>query len=345
MARYLDESSNLQRLFTTLEYQLESAAHTSNIYARNAQLLALTSQSLHIEFILLDILKEWTECRQDASPWPNLSMEQWKKRLLQSNIGESCMSEFEEEAALDTVAFDIFSTLITHHVFKEMEDDRAFYDLKEDGFRGDNANALEAALNGVAGMDASYALEVAEDAISQLVITIEGVMQVVETKDHELVTELMERRSKAGRKPTSCFLPQTPVEALRRDVGKLFDSIAVDNEKVQLGGNLYDRKYVFVLLYYRFISQRLAHRKLNVLSYSLFLVEALNLPGNPASFRKSLNNWIQKIALYDCTFEELTMERIRNRRHECQMTKEEFPVWTFVSGELEKVIDELGLFV
>lgn len=346
MAQYLYEITRLHELTGTLKSLMLGMNSALNVYTRNAMLLSVATQSLHIEFSLLELLNEFNKNRRRTSIWRDTRIS-GLKRYLDSFLMSECLDPLviEPEDDLDNAEFDIFSTLMVHHVFKEREDGRAFYDLKSDGLRPDNANALEAALKGVAGMDPYYAVEVVEDAISQLMVTIEEMERIFETKSYNEIPEVIERRKKAGRKPTSCFLPQTPVELLQRDVRRLYESIAVDDDRVQLGGNLYDRKYVFVLLYYRFIAKNWAYRKLNVLNYSRFLVEALGLTDNPASFRKSLNNWIQKIDLYHCTFEELTMEKIHNRYLENQLTEEEFPIWTFVGGELDKVIDELGLFV
>ena len=108
---------------------------------------------------------------------------------------------------------------------------------------------------------------------------------------------------------------------------------------MRLGHQEYDRKYVFVLLCYRFIRAGLMYRKLNVSCYSKFIVSALGLSVSLPSFRKSMNNWMQKIDLYGCTFEELTREQIRQKRfHEQQLTLDEYEVWCMVDQELDKAL-------
>ena len=52
------------------------------------------------------------------------------------------------------------------------------------------------------------------------------------------------------------------------------------------------------------------HTKLNVSCYSSFIANALDLDVNFPSFRKSMNNWMQKIDLYGCTFHELKREDV-----------------------------------
>ena len=118
-----------------------------------------------------------------------------------------------------------------------------------------------------------------------------------------------------------------------------------DDRNPPLSHALTWHKYVFVLLCYRFIRAGLMLRKLNVSCYSQFIVSAFELSVNFPSFRKSMNNWMQKIDLYDCTFEELTREMIAQKRyHEQQLTLDEYEVWCMVDKELGKAMEESGAF-
>ena len=346
MANTYYEQRYLPYQLETLKRQMECVEYTLNSYARVSQLLAVTTQSLHIEFTLLSMLRSWSD---DSAENPRLDFnpDYWIRQFSRFDM-DTCWHPYDWEIDCESVYavdYDIHSTLMVHQVRKELEDGRAFYDLKEDGFRSDNANALDFALKHVGDMDCHYAQEVAQDAIDQLVVTIDEVARVARTKCYEQIPSMMDQQKRVGRKATSCFLPHVSVDALKKDVRRLFETIPSTDGEVVLGGKAYDRKYVFVLLYYRFIRMGLAHQRPNVLSYSMFLTEALDLEGNSSSFRKCLNNWFQKITLYDCTFDELTPEKIRNRCFDQQMTEEEFSVWTFVDGELSKVIDGMRLGV
>lgn len=346
MANTYYEQRHLLQQLETLKHQMECVDYSLNSYVRVSQLLAVTTQSLHIEFTLLSMLKSWSEGSPE-NPHLSFDPDYWSRQFSHFDTC-SCWYpyEWEEDSeAIDSIDFDIFSTLMVHHTRKERQDGRDLYDIKQYGLRTDNANALEFALKYVGGMDCYYAQEVAEDAIDQLVVTLDEVTRVLHTKNYSQIPKSTERCSRVGRKATSCFLPEAPVSTLKEEVKKLYGVISTPEGNVLLGGNTYDRKYMFVLLYYRLIRMGMAHLRPNVLSYSMFLTEALDLGGNPSSFRKCLNNWFQKINLYDCTFSELTLEKIHDRCFDRQMTEEEFSVWTFVDGELAKVIDAMGLML
>lgn len=228
-----------------------------------------------------------------------------------------------------------------HHVSKEKAEGRDFYNLKEDGMRRDNANALDFALGHLANMAPSYAAEVAEDAVYQLGVIFAELERVLGGD----VRVAVETPVRAGRKAMSCFLPSVDTERLRKAFRRFMQGISTGKGKVRMGNQEYDRKYVFVLLYYRFIRAGLVYRKLNVTCYSLFVSVALELEGNIASFRKSMNNWMQKIDLYDCTFEELTKEMVSGKRHhEQQLTPDEWEVWCMVDKELDKAIADSHAF-
>ena len=344
MANTYYEQSILLPQMEALKHQMECVEYTLNSYARVSQLLAITTQSLHIEFALLSMLNSWREGSPE-NPKLTFNPDDWARQFSHFDMDSRWYPyEWEEDPEnIDSIEFDIFSTLMVHRTRKEREDGRDFYDINLYGLRSDNANALEFALKHVTGMDCYYAQEVAQDAIDQLVVTLDEVTRVFHTKNYEQIPKPTERCSRVGRKATSCFLPDAPVSALKEEVKKLYDAISTPEGNVLLGGNPYDRKYMFVLLYYRLVRKGMAHQRPNVLSYSMFLTEALDLEGNSSSFRKCLNNWFQKITLYDCTFDELTPEKIRNRCFDQQMTEEEFSVWTFVDGELGKVIDGMGV--
>ena len=164
-------------------------------------------------------------------------------------------------------------------------------------------------------------------------------------EDNHQSTEAFVAKRKAGRKVVSCFLPEASTESFREAFRGFMQHISTGDGKVLLGHQEYDRKYVFVLLYYRFIRAGLMHRKLNVSCYSQFIVSALGLKVNFPTFRKNMNNWMQKIDLYDCTFHELTRELIAQKRyHEQQLTLDEYEVWGALDKELGKAIEESGEF-
>jgi hypothetical protein len=163
--------------------------------------------------------------------------------------------------------------------------------------------------------------------------------------DAQSAKSFVETRIKAGRKAVSCFTQKVPEERLQMAFRRFMQGISAEGGRVRLGHQEYDCKYVFVLLCYRFIDAGLMLRKLNVTCYSSFIVNALGLEVNFPSFRKNMNNWMQKIDLYGCTFHELTHEMVsRKRFHEQQLTPDEYEVWLMVDKELEKAITRSGAF-
>ncbi|MBO5000441.1 MAG: hypothetical protein J6C58_06365 [Bacteroidaceae bacterium] len=332
----------LVHMLETLKKQMESVEHTQNLYAHNAQLMAIATQSLSIELTICNLMSagDKGEC---IFPWSDLNISYWKNCLNQFETDLLWCYDEDFESPIMPSEFDIFSTLIAHHVAKEREDGRDFYNIKEDGLRRDNANALDFTLGQLANMDSSYASEVAEDAIAQLIVTLEE-LEKTHVLSQQPVYTFVEKRMKLGRKPASCFLPTTPIDELKSAFQRFMASISTGDDKVLLGYLEYDRKYVFVLLYYRFIREGLMNRKLHVSCYSMFISNALKLE-HPSSFRKCMNNWMQKIDLYGCTFEELTLDMVRHKRyHEQQLTPNEWEVWQTVNKELEKAIDHSGAF-
>ena len=208
----------------------------------------------------------------------------------------------------------------------------------------DNANALDFALGYVDQMSPYYAAEVAEDAVLQLGVTFEELERLMQ-EDNPQSTEAFVAKRKAGRKVVSCFLPEASTDSFREAFRGFMQRISTGDGKVLLGHQEYDRKYVFVLLCYRFIRAGLMHRKLNVSCYSNFIFNALELEVNYASFRKSMNKWMQKIDLYGCTFHELTREQVsRKRHHENQLTPDDYDKWLLIDHELEEAIARSGVF-
>ena len=278
----------------------------------------------------------------------NLDVRYWKEWLDRFDTG--VFWDYEEQELVGSyfpypADIDIHSTLMVHHVHKEREEGRDYYNIKEDGIQRDNANALDFALKQVENMCPYYAAEVAEDAVLQLGVTFEELEKLMLEDNPHATETFVEKRIKAGRKPISCFLPEASTEAFREAFRRFMQGISTADGKVCLGHQEYDRKYVFVLLCYRFIRAGLMLRKLNVSCYSQFIVSALDLSVNFPSFRKSMNNWMQKIDLYDCTFEELTREMIAQKRyHEQQLTLDEYEVWCMVDKELGKAIEDSGAF-
>ena len=340
MTSYFIEEGNLLHMMQTLKMQMEGVRHTWNIYAHNAHLLAIATQSLSIELSLLNLLDAngRGECEE---PWKLLDVHRWKEWLEGYDTGD--FWDYEELENGDEIFplpsdFNIFSTFIRHHALKELEEGRSLYD-DEDDSRKDNAEALESALGAVGGMSPYYAAEVAEDAILQLGVTFAELERLMLENNPQATGSFMEERIKAGRKVVSCFLPEASTEAFKEAFRSFMKGISTEGGKVRLGHQEYDRKYVFVLLCYRFIRAGLMYRKLNVSCYSKFIVSALGLSVSLPSFRKSMNNWMQKIDLYGCTFEELTREQIRQKRfHEQQLTLDEYEVWCMVDQELDKAL-------
>ena len=340
------EQGNLLRMMETLKKQMECVRDTWNSYAHNAQLIAVATQSLSVELSLMNLL-EASGKGECEPPWRTIDVRYWKEWLHGFDTGEFWLFEEllpGERISLLPTDFEIHSTLMRHHVLKEKEEGRDDYDLKEDGLQRDNANALDFALGYVDQMSPYYAAEVAEDAVLQLGVTFEELERLMQ-EDNPQSTEAFVAKRKAGRKVVSCFLPEASTDSFREAFRGFMPRISTGDGKVLLGHQEYDRKYVFVLLYYRFIRAGLMHRKLNVSCYSQFIVSALGLKVNFPTFRKNMNNWMQKIDLYDCTFHELTREQIAQKRyHEQQLTLDEYEVWCALDKELGKAIEESGEF-
>ncbi len=341
------EQRCLLQMMGTLKKQMECEMFFWNIYAHNAQLMAIATQSLSVELMLLNLLKASGEGKCEP-PWTMVDVRQWKEFLNGFDTDVFWMYEEQDVYGVPFAVpteFDIYTTLLTHHVRKETEDGRDRYDLKEDGLLRDNANALDHTLAGVGHMCPYYAAEVAEDAILQLGVTFEELERLMLEDNPHATGAFVEKRIKAGRKAVSCFLPNASSEAFREAFRSFVKGISTAEGKVCLGHQEYDRKYVFVLLCYRFIRAGLMLRKLNVSCYSEFIVSALDLKVNYPSFRKNMNNWMQKIDLYGCTFHELTRERIKEKRyHDQQLTLDEYEVWCAVDKELGKAIEGSGAF-
>ena len=334
-------------MMETLKKQMESVDYTPSLYAHNAQLLAIATQSLSIELALLNLLKASCEGRCHA-PWKEIDVRQWKEWLTAFDTGDFWDywgAEDDADAFPLPTDFEMTSTLITHHVFKEKESGRAYYDREEDGYRNDNANALDFAMNHVGNMCPYYAAEVAEDAVLQLGVTFAELERLMLENDAQSSKSFVETRIKAGRKAVSCFTQKASPESLKVAFRRFRLGISTGGGRVRLGHQEFDRKYAFVLLCYRFIRAGLMHTKLNVSCYSSFIANALDLDVNFPSFRKSMNNWMQKIDLYGCTFHELKREDVLKKRfHDQQLTPAEYEVWLMVDQELEKAIAESGAF-
>lgn len=331
----------------TLKKQLECGCHFWNIYSHNAQLMSIATQSLSVELMLLNLLKAYGDglCQP---PWAMVDVQQWKAYLEDYDTEQFWDFDDREPEELHFAMpseFDLNSLLLVHHVSKEREDGRADYDLVDGKVQPDNANALTFALRHLSAMSPYYAAEVAEDAILQLGVTFNELERLMLEDNLQATGAYVEKRIKAGRKAVSCFLPKASTTTFRRAFRSFMEDISTDDGKVLLGHQEYDRKYVFVLLYYRFIRAGLMHRKINVTCYSQFIVSALELSVNAPSFRKNVSNWMQKIDLYGCTFQELTREMIDKKRyHPQQLTLDEFEVWSLVDKELGKAIDRSGAF-
>lgn len=343
---FYESEGMLHKMMEALKKQMECVEYTTNLYTRNAQLMAIATQSLSIELALLNLLEASTKGESKA-PWEMINVTQWREFLkgVDTGIFWDCYELYHEQLFPYPTEFTIHGTLLTHHVAKESKDGRGFYDLKEDGLRSDNANAMDFAMKYLDNMSPYYAAEIAEDAILQLEITFAEMEKLMREANPEGIRQVLEKRSKAGRKQVSCIKPQVENWKLADAFRKFIQAIQVDGNKVRLGDQVYDRKYVFVLLYYRFIRAGLMYRKLNVSDYSRFVHNALGLTEEFGSFRKSMNNWIQKIDLYGCTFDELTFEMVsKQRRHEQQLTEFEFEVWCMVDKQLGDVIQFLEDF-
>lgn len=343
---FYESEGMLHKMMETLKKQMESVEYTTNLYTRNAQLMAVATQSLSIELSLLNLLEASTKGESKA-PWEMINVTSWREYLksVDTGIFWDCYELYHEQLFPYPTEFTIHTTLLTHHVAKESKDGRGFYDLKEDGLQRDNANAMDFAMKYLDNMSPHYAAEIAEDAILQLEITFAEMEKLMHEANPEGVRLMLEKRTKAGRKLVSCINPQVDTMALTDAFRNFIQAIQVDDNKVRLGEQVYDRKYVFVLLYYRFIRAGLMYRKLNVSDYSRFVYSALGLTEEFGSFRKSMNNWIQKIDLYECTFHELTYEMVsKHRRHEQQLTEFEYEVWCMVDKKLGEVIELLQDF-
>ena len=214
----------LVHMLETLKKQMESVEHTQNLYAHNAQLMAIATQSLSIELTICNLMsaRDKGEC---IFPWSDLNISYWKNCLNQFETDLLWCYDEDFESPIMPSEFDIFSTLIAHHVAKEREDGRDFYNIKEDGLRRDNANTLEFTLGHLANMDCSYASEVAEDAITQLIVTLEE-LEKTHVLSQQPVYTFVERRMKLGRKPASCFLPTTPIDELKSAFQRFMASIS-----------------------------------------------------------------------------------------------------------------------
>lgn len=330
-------------MMETLKRQMEGVSGTQNAYAYNAQLIAIATQSLTVELTLLNLLKAWRN-KEEEYPWHTIDIGYWKEYLNDFDFYMEWYEEWLDNNYLPS-EFDIMNTLMVHHTHKEMKDGRDFYDLKTDGLWNNNANMLDKILGDLSYMDFNYAFEVAYDAINQLRVTFEELEKILKENNYQLADHLIAQRPKAGRKASTCFLPHTPVERLAKALHFFYEYIASENNQVCLGNWTFDRKYVFVLFYYLLIRKGLAFRKPNVHSYSLFIHQALGLHEKVSSFRKSMNNWMQKIDLYGCTFDELTVEKIKNERyHEQQLTEEQFVLWSYANQWMETAIEESEAF-
>ena len=331
-------------MMETLKRQMESVYGTQNAYAYNAQLMAVATQSLTVELSLLNLLKAWRNKEEDY-PWHSIDIGYWIRYLNDFDKARNWENYWLDSFPYQPSEFDMFSTLMVHQTHKEMKDGRDFYNLKKDGLWNNNANMLDRMLGDLSYMDTDYSFELAYDAIDQLRITFEEIEKILKENNYQKADQLIAQRPKAGRKASSCFLPNTPVEELAKALHLFNKYIASENDQVCLGTQTFDRKYVFVLFYYLLIRKGLAFRKLNVHAYSLFIHQALGLKEKVSSFRKSMNNWMQKIDLYGCTFDELTVEKIKNERyHEQQLTEEQFALWSYANHWMETAIEESGAF-
>lgn len=334
----------IQPMMETLKRQMESVYGTQNAYAYNAQLMAVATQSLTVELSLLNLLKAWRNKEEDY-PWHSIDIGYWIKYLNDFDKARNWENYWLDSFPYQPSEFDMFSTLMVHQTHKEMKDGRDFYNLKKDGLWNNNANMLDRMLGDLSYMDTDYSFELAYDAIDQLRITFEEIEKILKENNYQKADQLIAQRPKAGRKASSCFLPNTPVEELAKALHLFNIYIASENDQVCLGTRTFDRKYMFVLFYYLLIRKGLAFRKLNVHAYSLFIHQALGLQEKVSSFRKSMNNWMQKIDLYGCTFDELTVEKIKNERyHEQQLTEEQFALWSYANHWMERAIEESGAF-
>lgn len=340
MTNFFMEQGRLLRMMQTLKMQLEGVGDTWSIYAHNAHLMAIGTQSLSIELSLLNLLEASGrgECEE---PWKHLDVRHWKEWLEGFDTGIFWDYEEVEDGELFfplPTEFNMYATLIRHHALKERDEGRCLYDDEDEPSR-DNADVLDVTLRALGRISPYYAAEVAEDAILQLGVTFAELERLMLADNPQSTGSFMEERVKAGRKVVSCFLPSASTEAFREAFRSFVQGISTEGGKVRLGHQEYDRKLVFVLLCYRFIRAGLMYRKLNVSCYSKFIVSALGLSVSLPSFRKSMNNWMQKIDLYGCTFEELTREQIsRKRFHEQQLTLDEYEVWSMVDKELDKAL-------
>jgi hypothetical protein len=334
-------------MMEALKKQLECVDYAFHLYAHNAQLLAIATQSLSIELSLLNLLNASSEGLCYA-PWKDIDVRHWKEWLAGYDT-DKLWGYWDDEDGEGTfplpTEFDISSTLIKHHVLKENADGRAIYDRIDGEYRNDNANALDFALGQVGNMCPHYASEVAEDAILQLGVTFAELERLMLENDPQLAKSFVETRTKAGRKAVSCFTQKVPQEVLSRAFRSFCQGLTVEDGEVRMGKRKCDFKCIFVLLCYRFIEAGLMLRKLNVSCYSNFIFNALELEVNYASFRKSMNNWMQKIDLYGCTFHELTREQVsRKRHHENQLTPDDYDKWLMIDHELDEAIARSGVF-
>ena len=347
MMEYFIGQSMLLGMMETLKKQMECVDYTFSLYAHNAQLLSIATQSVSLELSLLNMLNASLEGRCQA-PWKVMDVRRWKEWLADFDTGEFWgyyMYEEDEDTFPLPTDDTLFRTLLQHHVFKEREDGRGFYGREDVERFNNNANALDFALNKVAFMSPYYAAEVAEDAVLQLGVTFAELERLMLENDAQSAKSFVDTRIKAGRKAVSCFTQKVSEERLQMAFRRFMQGISAEGGRVRLGHQEYDCKYVFVLLCYRFIDAGLMLRKLNVTCFSSFIVNALGLEVNFPSFRKNMNNWMQKIDLYECTFSELTREQISHTRyHEQQLTLDEYEVWLMVDSELEKAIAESGAF-
>ena len=337
------EQEFIQPMMETLKRQMRSVDGTQNSYAYNAQLMAIATQSLTVELALLNLLKAWKNNKEEY-PWHALDIGYWKKFLNDFNFYYEWYEMWLDTQYLPS-EFDISSTLFVHHTRKEREDGRDYYNIKTDGLWNNNANMLNEVLADLSYMDTDYAFEVACDAITQLALTFVELETILKEHNYQKAEQLIAQRPKAGRKASSCFLSETPVEQLSSAFHLFYKYIATDNDQVSLGNRTFDRKYLFVLFYYLLIRKGLAFRKVNVHAYSQFIHQALGMEEKLPSFRKSMNNWMQKIDLYGCTFDELTVEKIRNERyHDQQLTEEQFHLWRYANQWMETAIEESEAF-
>lgn len=89
------EQDTLLRMLETLKRQMECVEHTPNLYAHNAQLMAIATQSLSIELALLNLLEAWRreECE---NPFRGIDIACWKDWFTDFNVEVFWLYDDEE---------------------------------------------------------------------------------------------------------------------------------------------------------------------------------------------------------------------------------------------------------